>query len=69
MKLEKEKNEVSEIDEENYQPMPTSKSNSFLDNTTKTNEYRFGAIVSSYNDFGVTWKNWEFFFTAITEAL
>lgn len=52
-----------------YQPMPTPKSNSLLHYTLKTNENRFGTIVSSNNHLRMTRQHRELLLTTVSTAL
>lgn len=35
--------------------MPTTESDGFFNDTLKTDEYRFGTVVSGNDNFGMTW--------------
>ena len=52
-----------------YQPMPSAKAHGFLDNALQSNEYGFGSIISSNDDFGMARKDGELLLATIPAAL
>lgn len=53
----------------NYQPMPSTKTNSFLNDALKSNENRFGSIITSNDNFGMARQHRELLFATVPTAL
>lgn len=49
--------------------MPAAKANGFLDDTLKSDEHRFGTVISGDDDLGMARENGEFLLATVPTAL
>lgn len=54
---------------QNYQPMPTSEPNGFLNNTMQSHQHRLGPVIAGDDNLGVPRKHREFLLADLPAAL